>query len=436
MKNFKKMNVMRLARKTFLYAIPALALVFGSCSNEDEVIELTSGDLAIVPNEQLDPEYDSSPDHFMKVPAEKSMLPDGEAETGIISSSGPVRLILSSSTNFSGGKMRFWTSNPTTTQYTYTAGPYYYKSIVIPPYMNVKLTNDLGTVKWYYNSSGSSASYIPELTSDFTASGRYINRVDVYVYNQKTTQQFCGFAYTGTNYSGKRLSIFRSTSVAETQAEGYGFNYFDSFRAISDSDCSGVSFSDTDIAVNDNSSTVIDGVADNSDLGGQPDAFYANKEWDDMGLDDNTFTTTDSNNMIDGYALGVSDGSTTASQQEKDACLAGYRTCRNWMTALGAVSMIAAKITCAGYSSMASLATNIISAIANEQYYLLGTLIGDAAKIVASTLIKTAYPFGQVGAGICIFAIVVKGATGVTSYTLCNSLKTKCDDISVTTQQD
>ncbi len=436
MKNYRKTTYVRLARRILLLALPALLFMLGSCSNEDEVIDLTSDDLTIeVFEEPNQDEALARNENPVKLPPEKIIINESEAE-GRLNLSGYTRVIFSSGSNFSGYKTRYSNTHTSSSNYTWWGETIYAQSMVVPPYCNVYLTSSDNQTGQVLNSGSSTAKYVGQLATKFWASGRYIKQVSVRCYQQQSTEQFCGYAFTSPNFSGRNFPIFRSTGVSQSTAEGFGFHYFRSFQNTSNNVCTGVTFADTDYKVNNNSRVIVEGTNDNTSLAGWPDAFYPLESWDNLGLDNDTYSSADISNLIDGYALGVSDGYTSVSQTERDACLAGYKTCKSWMTALGAVSTIAAKVTCAGYSSMAALATTIIEAIRSDNKFLLGQLLGDSARIAGNQLVRSAYPFGAVGTGICIFAIIVKAVSGETSNYYCESLKDACDEISATTQQD
>ena len=440
MKHIRKTSYVRVARKMLLMALPAALLMFGSCNSEDEVIELTPDDLAIVTFEEVDPEYESSPDHFMKEAPEILVQADGEAETGQISSSGPVRLILSTGTNFSGTKMRFWTSNPSSSTANYS-GNYYYKSIVVPPFMKAKLTNDQGVVAWKDNTTGASAKYFDDLGSDFTASGRYIDHVTVYSYNNHTTsyndrlkQQFCGFAYTDANYNGKSFPVFRSTAMSETDLEGYGFNFFESFQSISDSECEAVTFVNTDGSANDNTKVSTSG--DNTDLGlATYDAFYPEVSFDEL-IDSSTYDSDSVDDMMDAFALAVSDGSTTVSQDETDSCNSGYTICKTTVTSLQFVATVATKLTCGGFLAIWSLGTSVLNLIMTGQWWQLGIIAGDAMVTAVKITSGLATPIGEFDALICAVGVITKTLTSALDVGLCNTLKNKCTTTAATTNQD
>ncbi|WP_340199011.1 hypothetical protein [Ascidiimonas sp. W6] len=433
--NFKKKNYVHLARKMFLYTLPGLVMLFGSCDAEDEVISLTSDDLAIEIFTEEDPdEILAKMETFVKEAPEELVLADGESTTGKITTSTYTRLILSADTNFSGTKRRLTTSSPNNSNHYYNNRTYYAKSMVIPPYCNVNITASNGNSGNFTNWSNSTARYIGDIGGAFYNNGAYITNLTIACGSEKSTQQLCGYAYTGASSSGKSIPVFRSTGLSETQAEGFGFNYFNSFQAVSNSECVAIHFVDTDKTVDSDSREIVLATNDDSDLTSLPDAFYPEVNFD-LEINSNYDSST-VNTIINGYALGVSDGSTTVSAAEQNACLSGYRTCKAWTTSLSAVSTIGSKVTCSGIFSIFSLAANIINAVTTGQWYLLGTLAGDTARIAANAALGVTTPIGNISMAVCVASIITKLVSGGVSATLCNSLKNKCDDISATTQQD
>ena len=437
MKKIRKTTYVRFARKILLLALPAMLFTLGSCSNEDEVIDLTSDDLSIEiltpPNtdEALAKAY-----VYEDIDPVESVLADGqEAIAGQITGYGVTRVVLSDNTNFGGWKTRLYASpapNNSNSLY-WSPRTWYKKSMVIAPYTNVKLTNNSGYSKWFYNRYNDTAKYETDLGSNFTGSGKYITAVETKTYDEWNTEQLCGYAYMGTNLSGKSLPVFRSTAISQSTAESYGFNWFRSFESISDSQCEAVSFVSTDESAADNSKVTVDDRSDYNNFTYYPDAFYPEVSFDELL---GSYDSDSVDDMMDGFALAVSDGSTTVSQDETDSCNSGYTICKTTVTSLQFVATVATKLTCGGFLAIWSLGTSVLNLIMTGQWWQLGIIAGDAMVTAVKITSGLATPIGEFDALICAVGVITKTLTSALDVGLCNTLKNKCTTTAATTNQD
>ncbi len=435
MKNFSKTMNVRFARQMLLLALPAMLFMFGSCSNEDEVIELTSGDLDIEIFQSTNLDEDNPNAIYEKETPVESVITDDELADAKLSGSGVTRLILSRNTNFSGSKLRLYTSTPANNRpHTWSNRNYSYKSMVIPPYTNVYLTNDLNQGYSFTNKTSRKAKYISNLGSNFTSNGRYIKKVELTTYQSAGTESLCGYAYTDANFNGKSFPVFRSTAMSETTLESYNFNFFESFQSISDSRCTAVTFVETETAVSTVTKVTVRGSDDKNDLGAATyDAFYPK---DYFTLEMGSYNSSSVDTMMNGFAVGVSDGNTNYSQDEQDSCNSGYTFCITAINSLNYVATVATKLTCGGALGIWSLSSSVFNYILTGQWYNLGLLAGDAMVTAVKLVSGLATPIGEFDALICAVGVVTKFATGALNTGLCSTLKNKCADTAKTTQKN
>jgi hypothetical protein len=435
MKKFRKQRYVRLARKMILFALPALVLTFGSCSNEDEVIELTSDDLDIEIYQEADLDEDIPGKVYEKEAQEQLILADGELESSKLSGSGVTRLVLSKSKNFSGSKFRLYTVQPANGRpHVWSNKTYYYKSMVIPPYTNVYLKNDRDEGVPFTNKNSRRAKYVKDLGTKFTGTGRYIKSVELTTYRSAGTESLCGYAYTDANFNGKSFPVFRSTGLSETTLESYNFNFFESYQSISDSKCTAVTFVNTDNSVNTSSKVTVRGTDDNTDIGAATyDAIYPK---DYFTLEMGSYNSSSVSNMMNGFAVGVSDGNTSYSQDEKDACNSGYTFCITAINSLNYVATVATKLTCGGALAIWSLSTSVFNYILTGNWYNLGLLAGDAMITAVKITSGLATPIGEFDALICAVGVVTKFVTGALNTGVCSTLKNKCANTAKTTQKN
>lgn len=433
MKNFKKQRYLQVIRKMLIYSLPAAVFLFGSCSKDDEVIELTSSDLNVEIFEQEDPDVVMARlAEFVPKTENISILADEDKATGRISGTGVTRLILSQDKKFSGSKRRLYTSSPADGRAHSWTGTYYNKSMVIPPFTNVYLKNDLGQGYSFANKTNKTAKYIGDLGTLFTNTGRYIKSVELTTYQFAGTESLCGYAYTAANFGGSSMPVFRSTAMSETTLEGFGFNYFESFQSISDSQCQAVTFVNTDNAANTSSKKAVSD--DNTDLGDPTyDAFYPEVSFDNVL---GSYNSSSVNSMLDGFAVGVSDGNTAVSQDETDSCNSGYTICYTTVNALNYVATVATKLTCGGPLAIWGLSSSVLNLLLSGQWYQLGIIAGDAMITAIKIASGLATPIGEFDALICAVGVITKIVTGALNTGVCTTLKNKCTNTAKTTQKN
>jgi hypothetical protein len=428
MKKFRKQRYVRLARKMILFALPALVLTFGSCSNEDEVIELTSDDFVLEVSTEVDADVpDFNEDLNMKRIGE-DVLADGDAALGKLNFSGATRLYFTSSKKLFGSVMRLYTTNTSATTAYYKNKTYYMQSMVIPPYSNVRLfPKNGGNAQTFNNRYGSEAKYIADLGAPFTNAGNYVFQVEVSTYSQKSTEQLCGYAYYNNNFQGAQMPVFRSTPRTEKENEDFGRTAFESYQTLTGSKCGGVDFINTDDRIyssnRDKVGVTVEGANDNTDLGARTyDAFHPFNSFSSVNV--SGFTNGSATNIRSGFAAAATDNRTGKSSTETLRCDNGANTCFAIFSTLSQVSDFGAKLNCKGMFGVWTLMTKFAQIIANKQWYKLGLLMGDAVQVYAGL----GTPVGEAMAGFCVVFTGLRTLTGVINSTWCSSLQTDCEN--------
>lgn len=233
--------------KTLLLAMMGL-LVFASCQ-EEEVIPITQEELQV----ELFEEYGTDLEHEDVVVNSKGELvgyldrngnrldlnkqPIATSPNARDDRQGRTFLVAYKDRRFKGKSISFNTSG---TGFSYNGTEYTWRfhgssawsewnrtisSIIVPAYTKVLLcagTNKNGCKT--YDNNGPEAWY-SSLESSAMGDNSFIEiHVSFYPAAENAKQDFCGYAYTSTNYGGSRLAIFYNAPISQFQLNYYGYN--------------------------------------------------------------------------------------------------------------------------------------------------------------------------------------------------------------------